>query len=81
MDNPVPYTRHRCDQWQDIRIHPQHEWFWGTCMAHYAPRPETDGWIKDGGWTILDEQSGTLSLWNRPDCPFCHVALETFLHA
>lgn len=73
VDTPARYLRHRCAEWRDVRIHPDCAWVWGTCIAHST--------ILGGhvGWTMLDEQSETLSLWSKLQCPFCGVELATLL--
>ncbi len=73
-------TRHRCEQWKDERILPQSDWLWGTCMMHYPGKVEAKTeWLRKDQWTILDEKSATLSLWARPECPFCGVQLSSLL--
>jgi len=77
--NDIPsLPRHRCAQWRDIKIHPELSLVWGTCLMHYPAS-------KDGKhvatWGLTDEQSETVTLWKRPECPFCGIELVTLLSA
>lgn len=71
-------TRHRCEQWCDIKIHPDSDWLWGTCLEFY-PGPikgRKDQPDLTNIWAMLDEKSGTFSIWGGPECPFCRVELK-----
>ncbi len=75
--------RHRCAEWRDVKVHPQLDWLWGTCLEFY-PGPIFTHADKDGAgernvWVLHDESSKTCSHWWRPNCPFCGVALEGLL--
>lgn len=75
--------RHRCDKWAgDVKIHPECDWLWGTCLE-YCDREITDGKtgeITKDFWILLDETSGTFSVWKANNCPFCKVELKNLIN-
>lgn len=75
-----PTHRHRCAEWRDVKIHPQLDWLWGTCLEFYpGPLKGRDGSEDRNVWMATDEISQTCSAYAKPNCPFCGVALEGLL--
>lgn len=74
-----PIVKHRCEQWKDLRIHPECAWLWGTQLEfHRGPVKSADGEKRDF-WVAMDDTSETYSLYNGDSCPFCKVSLSTLL--
>lgn len=79
-----PMIKHRCNEWAgEKKIHPDCYWLWGTHLE-YVDREIKDGKtgeITKNFWILMDDYSGTYSIWNNKYCPFCKVQLETFEEA
>lgn len=66
--------KHKCKEWNgDHKIHPDIDWLWGT---HLECLENTKN---NHLWALMDDTSGTFSIWESPNCPFCKIELKSLV--